>query len=102
MNPMFEAYKFPAFKCTGFEGVLPKDTKEDCIDLMRLLMQYEPDKRPAALAALTHPYFDELREENLVLPNGMSPPDLFDWSEEERRTVTKDVIMNITPDWYPR
>ena len=100
MNPMFEAYKFPAFRCSGFEGVLPRDTHPDCIDLMRLLMQYEPDKRPAALAALTHPYFDELRTEDLILPDGTKVPDLFDFTEEEKRTVTPDVIMELTPNWY--
>ena len=34
------------------------------------LLQYSPLRRYSALQALTHPFFDELREGTTTLPNG--------------------------------
>ena len=37
------------------------------------LLQYSPLRRYSALQALTHPFFDELREGTTTLPNGARP-----------------------------
>ena len=37
------------------------------------LLQYSPVRRYSALQALTHPFFDELRDQSVTLPNGMAP-----------------------------
>jgi serine/threonine protein kinase len=34
------------------------------------LLQYAPNKRLTAVQAMTHPFFDELREPGTKLPNG--------------------------------
>ena len=34
------------------------------------LLQYAPSKRYGALEAMTHPFFDELRDPATLLPNG--------------------------------
>ncbi len=34
------------------------------------LLQYSPQKRMTAVEAMTHPFFDELREPGTKLPNG--------------------------------
>ena len=34
------------------------------------LLQYSPVRRYSALQALTHPFFDELRDQSVTLPNG--------------------------------
>jgi hypothetical protein len=65
-----------------------------------MLLVFEPDKRPAPLAALAHPFFDELRQPNLKLPDGKSPPDLFNFSLEERKTVSAEILKTLIPDWY--
>ena len=36
------------------------------------LLQYSPVRRYSALQALTHPFFDELRDQSVTLPNGMA------------------------------
>jgi len=36
------------------------------------LLHYSPVTRLTALGALTHPFFDELRDPNTTLPNGQS------------------------------
>ena len=35
------------------------------------LLQYSPVRRYSALQALTHPFFDELRDGSVTLPNGV-------------------------------
>ena len=37
------------------------------------LLQYSPVRRYTALQALTHPFFDELRDQSVTLPNGEPP-----------------------------
>ena len=37
------------------------------------LLQYSPVSRTTALGALTHPFFDELRDPSTTLPNGEGP-----------------------------
>jgi serine/threonine protein kinase len=60
----------------------------DVIDLLKNLLQYTPTARLPALDALTHEFFDELREPNSRLPdtrglangNLLLPP-LFNFSK---------------------
>ena len=46
------------------------------------LLQYSPVRRYSALQALTHPFFDELRDQSVTLPNGEPPHSalLFRWA----------------------
>lgn len=37
------------------------------------LLHYSPVTRVTAIGALTHPFFDELRDPNTTLPNGQLP-----------------------------
>ena len=60
----------------------------DVIDLLKNLLQYTPTARLPALDALTHEFFDELRDPNTRLPdvrglaNGnLALPPLFNFSE---------------------
>jgi len=54
------------------------------IDLISKLIAYEPDSRLAPYKALCHPYFDDLRGDNVILPNGKSlPPHLFKFKKCE-------------------
>ena len=43
-----------------------------CYTQVSKLLHYSPVTRVTALGALTHPFFDELRDPNTTLPNGMS------------------------------
>ena len=102
MNPLFDAYSFPAIKSTPLHKIFPADTPRDAIDLLKQLLVYEPERRPAPLAALAHPFFDELRREDLKLPGGIETPDMFNFSLEERKTVSADVLRALIPDWFQR
>ena len=50
------------------------------------LLQYSPVRRYSALQALTHPFFDELRDQSTTLPNGMSCCAVF-WNENHFPSV---------------
>ena len=48
------------------------------------------------MEALCHPFFDELREEDVILSNGRPMPDLFDFTREEL-SVRPDLIKHLVP-----
>jgi glycogen synthase kinase 3 beta len=67
-------------------------TPPDAIDMMSKLLVYNPDKRFKPLEAISHPFFDELREKNTKLPNGNAMPDLFDFTKEEITSVSPELV----------
>lgn len=57
-----------------------------CMQVSKLL-HYSPVTRVTALGALTHPFFDELRDPNTTLPNGM--PNLGDLVSHASQSIWK-------------
>ena len=53
------------------------------LDFLLKMLVYLPSKRITALEALAHPYFDELRDPNVIYSPGKALPTLFDFSEQE-------------------
>ena len=58
--------------------------------------RYTPHARLTAVEALCHPFFDELREEDVILSNGRPMPDLFNFTREEL-SVRPDLIKHLVP-----
>jgi len=81
MNPEYREYKFPQIKPMPWEKVYRSKTPKEAINFVAQLLVYDPAKRPRPLAALLDSYFDELRDPNTRLPNGMPLPDLFNFTE---------------------
>ncbi len=79
MNPEYKEYKFPNIKPLVWEKVFRKNPKE-AIEFVSKLLVYDPNLRPKPMHALLDPYFDELREQNTRLPNGMPLPPLFNFT----------------------
>ena len=48
---------------------------------MAKLLVYAPGQRLTAHQCLAHPFFDELRDPRLRLPNGNPLPELFNFNE---------------------
>lgn len=69
---------------------MPLNTEEDAIDLISLILVYEPDSRITPLTAMAHPYFDDLRDEGVTFPNGNLMPDLFNFTEFELSKATPE------------
>ena len=80
MNPEYKEYKFPQIKALALEKVFRKCRKES-IDFVGKLLVYDPVLRPTPMVSLLDPFFDELRDQNSRLPNGMPMPDLFNFTE---------------------
>lgn len=53
---------FPFKMGHGIEKLLPSHVSKECINLMNLLLTYDPEKRITAAQALQHPYFKDYWE----------------------------------------
>ena len=72
-----------------------KNNDELFIDLVEKLLVYEPMKRLSPYQALLHPYFDELKKKDVVLPdNKKLPSHLFKFKECEIN-FDKDSIQKL-------
>jgi len=55
------SFNFPQQEGSGIKRLLPH-ADADCVDLICLMLTYNPEKRITAKQALKHPYFREIRE----------------------------------------
>lgn len=86
MNPNYMEHKFPQIKPHPFNKVFKK-ADSDAIDLIARLLEYTPTERLAAVDAMVHPFFDELRDPSTKLPDSRHNsgtvrdlPPLFDFT----------------------
>ncbi len=100
MNPNYTEFKFPQIKAHPWHKVFPSRTPSDAIDFLSKILVYDPSLRYAPLEALTHPFFDELRNRDTKLPNGNPLPALFNFTKEEISTTDEDTMEKLVPDWY--
>jgi glycogen synthase kinase 3 beta len=61
------------------------------------LLQYAPQKRVTCHQAMTHPFFDELRDPATRLPNGKALPPLFNWLPGELDHNPPEVVRKLQP-----
>ena len=83
MNPSYSEFKFPSIRPNPWNKIFRSKTPPEAIELITHLLVYNPERRLKPLEACAHPFFDELRDENTRLPNGMPLPELFDFQKEE-------------------
>ena len=85
MNPQYKEHKFPNIPSYPWDKVFKhKVVSNDFIDLISNLIVYEPDKRLKPYEALCNSYFDELKDKNLILPNGTKiPSHIFEFEKCE-------------------
>lgn len=70
------------------------------MDLVSKMLVYNPYNRIKPFQALAHKLFDELREEDLLLPNGNCIPDLFNFSDKEIERMGSELRETLIPKWY--
>lgn len=99
MNPDYNEYRFPQIRPLPWDKVFRHRTPKEAIDFVSTLLVYDPLSRPTPLGALLDPFFDELRNQNTVLPNGQPLPPLFNFTPEECQQEP-EVVKKIIPDWY--
>jgi glycogen synthase kinase 3 beta len=61
------------------------------------LLQYAPQKRFSPYEAMTHTFFDELRDPATVLPNGKPLPPLFNWLPGELDDLPEAIVSKLRP-----
>ena len=86
MNPHIKSnVKFMKLPKKNWKDVFNGKIRDDnYIDLVSKLIVYEPDKRLKPYEALCHSYFDELKDKNLILPNGTKiPSHIFEFEKCE-------------------
>ena len=68
------------------------------IDLLSKILVYNPKRRLRPFQALSHSYFDDLRQQRLTI-NGKPIVDLFDFTSVE---IGKDkqLAEKLVPSWY--
>lgn len=100
MNPNYVEYKFPIIKCFTWKQILKQYTNinELFIDLIKKLLTYSPIKRLTAYEALSHQYFDPLRE-NGSGDRGLDLV-LFSFTDEERIACGNGLIERLIPSWF--
>ncbi len=81
MNSVYKEYKFPHIKVHPWHKVFKADTPKEAIDFVSSVLVYEPTRRPRPVEALLHPFFDELRQADLKLPEGKALPALFNFTK---------------------
>lgn len=82
MNPdYFLQNPFPKVPAKSFSEVI-KGCDDTTANLLNDIFQYDPKKRPTAIEALAHPFFDDLRNPETKLSTGNDLPKLFDFSKE--------------------
>ena len=91
---------FNHFSLFSFIQIFPENTDIDAIDLISKMLVYEPDRRIRAGDALTHPWFDELRDEGTVFPHWNLMPDLFNFSDFEIADMPSENLDILIPQWY--
>lgn len=98
MNPNFNEYKFPFVKSNPW-GKVFVDADRQAVDFIAKLLKYSPNDRPSAIESLRDAYFDELRQQDVILPNGMALPDLFNWTQEELSSPYSEQLQTLKPEW---
>jgi serine/threonine protein kinase len=108
MNPTPTSFRFPHISPQPWSKVFRNSkVPAAAIDLASRWLRYRPTDRLDPFDSLLHPFFDELREEGVRMPNGKELPELFEWKDSEREKMRKRgaaarLYERMTPAWYRR
>ncbi|KAK8615036.1 hypothetical protein V6N13_068822 [Hibiscus sabdariffa] len=98
MNPNYTEFKFPQIKAHPWHKLFHKRMPPEAVDLVSRLLQYSPKLRCTALDALAHPFFDDLRDPNVSLPNGRPVPSLFNFTAQELAGAPTKLRQRLIPE----
>ncbi|KAJ2890343.1 glycogen synthase kinase 3 [Coemansia aciculifera] len=96
MNPNYMDHRFPQIKPHSFSRIFRNRASPESIDLITRLLDYTPTKRLTSIQAMTHSFFDELRDPNTKLHSGEDLPELFDFTVEEL-SVDPTLLEELVP-----
>ena len=105
-------FKFEVVPVHGWKPYMRKNMEKkelgETIDLLNQIFVWIPDQRIEPFKALMMPFFEELRDENTVLPNGDPLPDIFKFSPEDLNGLGDEEDgkgkdkpkQTLQPEWY--
>ncbi|XP_010523040.1 PREDICTED: shaggy-related protein kinase theta [Tarenaya hassleriana] len=97
MNPNYTEFKFPQIKAHPWHKIFHKRMPPEAVDLVSRLLQYSPNLRCTALEACAHPFFDDLRDPSVSLPNGRAMPPLFNFTAQEMAGASPELRHRLMP-----
>ncbi|KAB2595620.1 shaggy-related protein kinase theta-like [Pyrus ussuriensis x Pyrus communis] len=98
MNPNYTEFKFPQIKAHPWHKIFHKRMPPEAVDLVSRLLQYSPNLRCTTLEACAHPFFDDLRDPNMSLPNGRALPPLFNFTAQELAGAPTELRHRLIPE----
>ncbi|KAJ6226108.1 protein kinase shaggy-related [Anaeramoeba flamelloides] len=102
MKSQYSGNKFPDFEKKNIQQYIGNNVPKLAIDLLSKFLVFNPKKRIHPLLALTHPFFDELRDPQTILPNNRKLPKLFDFDILELKTIHRDMRKKLIPSHLGR
>ena len=97
MNPQCSQFDLPNLAPLPWKSAFRASTDPNGVDLVSKLCVYQPQSRLKGYQALLHPFFDELRDPNVSLPNGKEMPPLFDFTPEEIGFIGPELLKQLVP-----
>jgi serine/threonine protein kinase len=98
MNPNAATFRFPQIKPHDWQSIFKSHVTPDAMELISIMLTYEPRQRGRAFECLAHSFYDDLRQENAMLPNGKPLPPLFNFSKAEiARMERKGLSDKLVP-----
>ncbi len=97
MNKSYSDFAFPQIRPLPWNRVFRSHVPASAIDLVSQMLRYTPDQRISMLEAMSHAFFDELRDLGTLLPNGKSLPVLFEFTEVEKQYIPIPVLNKLIP-----
>ncbi|CAD8171577.1 unnamed protein product [Paramecium pentaurelia] len=105
MNELYDIkqYKIVQIRKKDWRKVFQTVVDPSAIDLISKILTYCPKTRLTALQALTHSYFDDLRDETTfrMYQSKIQIPDLFDFTKEELSN-NQSLANKLIPKWYQK
>ena len=96
MNSNYTEFKFPQIKAQPWNKIFRSRVPAEAVDVVSKMLAYAPERRIKPLESCAHPFFHELRDPSITLPNGRNlPHTLFDFTEYEQR------VMNTSRNMMP-
>jgi len=99
MNPNYQEFKFPQIRAVPWGSVFKPGTPPEAMELTSRLLAYKPHNRILAIESCAHPFFDEIRNPNTLLPDGSkisTQTELFEFTEEEL-VLSPQMAQTLTP-----
>ncbi len=103
MNPHHTRFRFPSIQPHTWARVFRNRAPPAAVDLVSQFLRYIPSSRLHPFDALAHPFFDELREPGVRLPNGRPPPNVHNWLDSELQMMDqRGLRQRLIPPFVAR